>query len=74
MTNMVIIHKERDGYSAEYLGPYSEEINALFGTRVIPTAYRSETNRNSVAAAIQETHPDMDVNLCPCCETEVAHG
>ena len=65
MKNMIIISKGKELWEAEYLGPYSNKVFALFGTRIIATPYGPTHSAEWVKNDIAERNPGFEVNLAP---------
>ena len=65
MKNMIIISKGKELWEAEYLGPYSNKVFALFGTRIIATPYGHTHSGEWVKKDIAERNPGFEVNLDP---------
>ncbi len=59
----IVLHGSSSGWVAESFGPHADEIVALFGTNVIPTAFTSRASGQDVKEAIQKLNPGVDVVL-----------
>jgi hypothetical protein len=73
--DQIIIHMNEEGtYECEFLGPHSEEVLALFGTRVIPTPYSEPTNAQTVRQHIYRRNNGIPVDLCGCVNRREQRG
>jgi hypothetical protein len=69
----MLIFRDGDGYSVEYLGAIGRQMRALFGSTIIPTAYTNGTRAVAVQEALSRLNPSLTVCLHPdLLEEEVA--
>lgn len=60
-TNRITLSRDGRGWHATFTGPHAKEINDLFGTDTIPTAYTAAADAERVMAGIRSANPGVDV-------------
>jgi hypothetical protein len=61
--NTITLYWTPDGWMAEFGGPHAAEIDRLFGTTTIPTAFASGAEASAVYAGIKSKNPHVRVNV-----------
>lgn len=59
--NEILIHLGEQGWLATYTGPHAAEIEELFDSHTIPTAFTAHAARDFVVAEVQKRNPGVAV-------------
>jgi hypothetical protein len=59
--NIITLFRDKDSIMAEYSGPHKKDIISLFGTNILPTAFKAHTGDECVLKAIQQRNPNTKV-------------
>jgi len=60
---MITLFKTSTGWNARFSGAAAETVEALFGTRTIPTAFTSQAPASDVQQFIAAQWPDCTVEV-----------
>ena len=60
---LIILKRTPQGWIAKFIGEGADEIQNLFGTTEIPTAYTAQANGIDVKEAIQKLNPEHTIRL-----------
>lgn len=61
--NTILLARTSNGWTACYSGPHASEIQDLFGTKTIPTAFTAEADAQTVLAKIRALNPGVQVDI-----------
>lgn len=61
--NKILLFKTSVAWYARYEGPHAEQIQDLFGTKIIPTAYTADASAESVCLRVSELNPNVLVSI-----------
>jgi hypothetical protein len=63
MDNSIVLSIGPTGWNAEYFGPHRAEIEDLFGSNTIPTAFMAQASWRPVQAEIERLNPGVAVRV-----------
>ena len=61
MERQLVLHRTERGWMAQFVG--SSEVQSLFGTDTIPTAFTVNASPEEVQAKIQALNPEYQVSI-----------
>ncbi len=64
--NKITLIKQGGAWMAYFKGPHAAQIDRLFGTPVIPTAFTEQADPQAVLEAIRAKNPECEVELGGC--------